>query len=293
VRGEVYLLGVVVPEGSNRFDIARILQVRLDIPAETFLQATQDPAPIRDLDPQAPSLEGYLFPDTYQFEYRTSAARVAHRMLARFREIYHQDFQQDVAGSDLNLHRAMIIASLVEKETPDPAERPIVAQVFELRLEKQMPLQCDPTVLYAAELARHPIAVGAISGKDLAMTSPYNTYLHPGLPPGPIANPGKDSLRAAFHPASTTFLYFVSNNHGGHTFARTLAEHQRNVARYRKQLAALRRSAPDAEKPGASTHQTLSRQRQIRPAGKEVNHEQRTNHPAKPEGKRPKKHRSQ
>ena len=249
VRGEVYLRTVVIPEGSNRFDIARILQNRLDIPAENFLQATQDPAAIRDLDPQAPSLEGYLFPDTYRFEYRTSAARVVRMMLAQFRAVYKQDFEQDLGQSDLDLHQVMTLASLVEKETPDPPERPIIAQVFELRLEKRMPLQCDPTVLYAADLIDRPI--GAITESDLQIDSPYNTYLHAGLPPGPIANPGKASILAVLHPASTHYLYFVSNNHGGHTFARTLAEHRRNVARYRKQLAALRSSQPDAGKPRA------------------------------------------
>ena len=289
VRGEVYLRDVVVPEGSNRFDIARILQNRLDIPAENFIQATANPAAIRDLDPQAPSLEGYLFPDTYQFEYRTPAARVVHRMLGRFRQIFNQDFRQDLRRSDLNLHQAMTIASLVEKETPDPPERPIVAQVFESRLEKHMPLQCDPTVLYAADLRRHPL--GAITENDLQIDSPYNTYLHPGLPPGPIANPGKASLRAVLDPASTSFLYFVSNNHGGHTFARTLAEHQRNVARYRKQLAALRRSAPDAGTPQAPAHQKISKQRQTRTAGKKVNHAPRTRHSAKPRGKKKRRSR--
>ena len=252
VRGDVYLRTVVIPEGSNRFDIARILQNRLDIPAEDFLQATQDPGAIRDLDPQAPSLEGYLFPDTYRFEYRTSAARVAGKMLAQFREIFKQDFQQDLGQSDLNLHQVMTIASLVEKETPDPPERPIIAQVFELRLEKHMPLQCDPTVLYAAELDRHP--VGPITENDLQIESPYNTYLHTGLPPGPIANPGKASIRAALYPASTRYLYFVSNDHGGHTFAGTLAEHRRNVARYRKHQAALRRAAPETANHRAAKH---------------------------------------
>ena len=251
-RGDVYFRTVVIPEGSNRFDIARILQNRLDIPAENIVQATRDPAAIRDLDPQAPSLEGYLFPDTYQFEYRTSAAHVVGKMLARFRTIFKQDFQQDLSQSDMNLHQVMTVASLVEKETPDPPERPIVAQVFELRLEKHIPLQCDPTVLYAAELNLHP--VGPITENDLQIESPYNTYLHAGLPPGPIANPGRASIRAVFDPAATQFLYFVSNNHGGHTFAGTLAEHQRNVARYRKQVSALRQSAPDAAKHRAAKH---------------------------------------
>ncbi len=253
IRGQVYLRTVVIPEGSNRFDIARILENRLGVSAENFIEATSDPAAIRDLDPQAPSLEGYLFPDTYRFEYRTSAAHVAARMLDQFREVYKEDFRKDLAGSDLDLHQVMTLASLVEKETPDRPERPIVAQVFELRLKKGMLLQCDPTVLYAADLEGHPIKT--ITENDLQAESPYNTYLHPGLPPGPIANPGAASIRAVLHPAATRFLYFVSNNHGGHTFARTLAEHRRNVARYREQVAVLRRSAPDAKSNRTRKHQ--------------------------------------
>ncbi|HVB29024.1 MAG TPA: endolytic transglycosylase MltG [Terriglobia bacterium] len=242
VRGEVYFRTVVVPEGSNRFDIARILQRQLGIAPADFLRVTQEASPIHDLDPQAPSLEGYLFPDTYRFEYHPTAAHVAMTMLARFREVIRQNFQPELSQSGVSLHEAVTLASLVEKETPDPLERPIIAQVFELRLKKGMLLQCDPTAAYAAEIDHLP--AGPITETDLNLQSPYNTYVHSGLPPGPICNPGKASIRAAFHPASTHYLYFVSNTHGGHRFAGTLAEHQRNVARYRKQAAALRRLAP-------------------------------------------------
>ena len=243
VRGEVYFRTVVIPEGSNRFDIARILRNKLGIAPENFLRVTQNAAPIHDLDPEAPSLEGYLFPDTYRFEYHPTAARIAMRMLARFREVLNHDFQQGPSRPDVSLHRIMTLASLVEKETPDADERPIIAQVFDLRLEKGMLLQCDPTVAYAAEIAHLPSA--PITESDLNLKSPYNTYVHLGLPPGPICNPGKASILAALHPATTHYLYFVSNTHGGHRFAATLAEHQRNVARYRKRAAALRHLAPD------------------------------------------------
>lgn len=243
IRGEVYFRTVVIPEGSNRFDIARILNDRLGIAPEGFLKVTQNAAPIHDLDPEAPSLEGYLFPDTYRFEYHPTAALIAMRMLARFREVLKHNFPQDIGQPNVSLHRIMTLASLVEKETPDADERPIVAQVFESRLEKGMLLQCDPTVAYAAQIAHLPPA--PITESDLNLKSPYNTYVHSGLPPGPICNPGKASILAALHPASTHYLYFVSNNHGGHRFAATLAEHQRNVARYRKQAAALRHLEPD------------------------------------------------
>jgi len=250
VHGEVYFRTVVIPEGSNRFDIARILHNRLGISPKAFMKITQDASPIHDLDPEAPSLEGYLFPDTYRFEYHPTAEHIAMKMLARFREILNQDFQQDLRQQGVSLHRIITLASLIEKETPDPEERPIIAQVFELRLEKGMLLQCDPTVAYAAEMNHLPPV--PITESDLKLNSPYNTYVHSGLPPGPICNPGKASILAALHPASTHYLYFVSNNHGGHRFARTLAEHQRNVARYRKQAAALRHLASD--KAGTSQH---------------------------------------
>jgi peptidoglycan lytic transglycosylase G len=246
-RGDVYIRAVTIPEGSNRFDMARILQNRLDIPAEDFLQVTQDPAAIRDLDPQATSLEGYLFPDTYRFEYHASASHVAAVMLARFREIFRRDFQGDLNRSDLDLHQAITLASIVEKESSDPLDRPIVAQVFERRLRIGMLLESDPTVRYAVELDGRP--PGAIAKSDFQIASPYNTYVRAGLPAGPIANPGAAAIRAVFHPASTRFLYFVSDNHGGHLFARTLAEHQRNVARYRRQAAVERRPTPDATEP--------------------------------------------
>ncbi|MEJ2009872.1 MAG: endolytic transglycosylase MltG [Acidobacteriota bacterium] len=248
VRGEVYFRTVVIPEGSNRFDIARILHKRLGIPPADFLKVTQETSLIDDLDPHAPSLEGYLFPDTYQFEYDPTAAHIAMTMLARFRQVIHQHFQQELSQPGVGLHEVITLASLVEKETPDPQERPIVAQVFELRLKKGMLLQCDPTVLYAAELDHLPTE--HIDESDLKLQSPYNTYVHGGLPPGPICSPGKASIAAVLHPASTHYLYFVSNNHGGHRFAKTLAEHQRNVARYRKQVAAFRRLA--AGKAGAA-----------------------------------------
>jgi peptidoglycan lytic transglycosylase G len=252
IRGEVYFRSVVIPEGSNRFDIARILQRRLGIDPEDFLRVTQEASPIHDLDPQAPSLEGYLFPDTYRFEFHPTTAHIAMTMLARFREVLRQDFQQNLNQSNKNIHQVMTLASLIEKETPNPDERPIIAQVFALRLQKGMLLQCDPTVAYAAEMAQLPTA--PITESDLNLKSPYNTYVHTGLPPGPICNPGKASILAALHPASTDYLYFVSNNHSGHRFARTLAEHQRNVARYRKQAAALRHLEPDQAGISQRTH---------------------------------------
>ena len=243
VAGDVYLYSVVVPEGSDRFDIARILSDRMAIGPDDFLRRTEQTTRIHDLDPKAPTLEGYLFPDTYRFPRGVTADTVIATMVARFRHVMQTRFHDDfVPGSEI-LHSAVTLASLVEKETPDPAERPLVAGVFTRRLEIGMLLQCDPTVIYAARLADRPI--GTIRASDLNFDSPFNTYRHGGLPPGPIANPGESSLRAAFHPAAGNSLYFVSNNHGGHVFAKSLDEHQRNVAHYRRESRARRRRTVD------------------------------------------------
>ena len=239
IVGDVYLYAVMIPEGSDRFDIARILAERMAIDPADFLRRTEQTSRIHDLDPEAPTLEGYLFPDTYRFPRRVTPDAVISTMISRFRHVLQTRLREEKIASSVNLHSVVTLASLVEKETPDPAERPVVAGVFTRRLEKNMLLQCDPTVIYAARLAGRP--TGAIRGSDLKFDSPFNTYLHGGLPPGPIANPGESALRAAFHPANGDTFYFVSNNHGGHVFSKTLAEHQRNVARYRRESEASRR----------------------------------------------------
>jgi UPF0755 protein len=253
IRGDVYLHPVLIPEGSDRFDMARIFDERLAIDPAVFLRTTEQTALIRDLDPQAPSLEGYLFPDTYRFPRRTDAATVVATMLARFRHVLATHFRDEIAADRGQLHEVVTLASLVEKETPDPTERAMVAGVFTRRLEKGMLLQCDPTVVYAARIAHHPI--GVITTKDLNFDSPFNTYRHAGLPPGPIASPGEAAIRAAFHPAIGDTLYFVSNNHGGHLFSRSLAEHQRKVARYKQEVAASQHKAlatPKTSVPSAT-----------------------------------------
>lgn len=244
VRGDVYYHLVVVPEGSDRFDIARILHEKLGLDPQEILQVTAQPDPIRDLDPSAPSLEGFLFPDTYRFPASTTPAKAAEAMVARFRQVLDSRFRQVLsAAPDENLHEVLTLASLVEKETPNPVERAQIAGVFRRRLQDHMTLDCDPTVAYAARLASasldpSPSGPAPITAGQLALDSPYNTYRRAGLPPGPICNPGTASLEAALHPAGGNALYFVSNLHGGHVFASTLAEHNRNVARYRREVAA-------------------------------------------------------
>ncbi|HLY62837.1 MAG TPA: endolytic transglycosylase MltG [Terriglobia bacterium] len=242
VRGEVYLHPVLIPEGSDRFDIAGILNRDLKIDEQEFLRITGQAAFIQDLDPKATTLEGYLFPDTYRFPRGVSPSTVVEAMLTRFRHVYDAKVNKNLESSGKSPHDVITLASLVEKETPNPVERPIVAGVFARRLERGMVLACDPTVVYAARLNHRMLErpLPAITRSDLEFDSPYNTYRHAGLPPGPIANPGQASILASLSPAPGAALYFVSNNHGGHVFANTLAEHERNVARYRREVAELR-----------------------------------------------------
>jgi UPF0755 protein len=171
----------------------------------------------------------------------------------------------------------MTLASLVEKETPEPSERPLIAGVFERRLSRGMPLQSDPTVVYAGRLDHR--SIGPITQTDLEFDSPYNTYRHSGLPPGPIASPGLASIRAALHPADGDALYFVANNHGGHVFARTLAEHQRNVSRYRREVAALRRNEPETVSRKSRPTAHGPRKRAARAQKRGTNNQQEANHP--------------
>ncbi|HEV2351807.1 MAG TPA: endolytic transglycosylase MltG [Terriglobia bacterium] len=284
VRGEVYLHPVLIPEGSDRFDIATILNRALNIDPADFLRITRETALIRDLDARAVTLEGYLFPDTYRFPRGVSPSTVVETMLLRFRHIYESKLKSDLESSGASLHDVMTLASLVEKETPDRMERPIVAGVFARRLERGMHLACDPTVVYAARLDHRMLErpLPAITKTDLNFDSPYNTYLHAGLPPGPIANPGQASILAALEPAPGDALYFVSNNHGGHVFAKTLAEHERNVARYRREVAELRSEAhdeasapghPPSEKHPTGSHATAGSTK------RGTREKQKTNHP--------------
>jgi UPF0755 protein len=231
VAGDIYVHTVVIPEGYNILDIANAMQAAGLGSREDFLTvARTNLGLISDLDAQAPSLEGYLFPDTYQFTRTQSLHDMAAAMVKRFRQASRQ------LGMTTDFHRLVTMASIVEKETAVPAERPLVASVFYNRLDRRIVLATDPSVIYAALLAGR--YNGAIHQSDLQLDSPYNTYKHAGLPPGPICNPGRDSLQAAMQPANSDFLYFVSDNNGHHRFARTLEEHSRNVAAYRRALAA-------------------------------------------------------
>jgi UPF0755 protein len=231
-RGDVYTKTVTVPEGASIFDIAvRLEQAGFGVQQQFLSAATRQTVLVADLDPGAKSLEGYLFPDTYHFSPKATPEQIATAMVKRFRQAAQQ------LGLTQNVHKVVTMASLIERETALDAERPLVASVFENRLAKNMPLMTDPSVIYGLQLQR--LWRGTIYASDLKRDTPYNTYVHPGLPPGPVANPGIRSLRAAMEPAQTNYLYFVAagdNPQGRSIFATTLEEHTRNVAEYRNAL---------------------------------------------------------
>ena len=226
-RGDIYVHTVVVPEGYNIFEIAQAIEEAGLGPSQDFLNvATSDTALISDLDPEAKTLEGFLFPSTYEFTRTQSMQEMAAMMVRQFREVAHE------IGLNNDIEKTVTMASIIEKETGNPEERPEVASVYYNRLEKHMALQADPSVIYA-ELLQGDYS-GALHHADMQFKSDYNTYAHPGLPPGPIGNPGKSALEAAMHPAITDYFYFVSDGNGHHRFAHDLEEHNRNVAAFRK-----------------------------------------------------------
>ena len=236
-RGDVYFRTVVVPEGFTMFDIARAIETAGLGPAEDFLKVAQsDTALIADFAPNAPCLEGYLFPDTYQFSRMMTMHEMAAAMVKQFRQVANQIglIQAQESTPSEELHRTVTMASIIEKETAVAEERPLVASVYYNRLEKRIALDADPSIIYAELLAG--AYTGALHHDDMRFNSPYNTYTHTGLPPGPIANPGKSALEAAMHPAQSDYYYFVADAAGHHRFARTMEEHDRNVASYRRAM---------------------------------------------------------
>jgi UPF0755 protein len=248
-RGDVYFHTVVVPEGFTMFDIARAIEAAGLGPADEFLKVVKSGTSlIADIAPNAPSLEGYLFPETYQFSRLMTMQDMAGAMVKQFRQVARQIgltpggevlLASDPVPSGLQLsqnevERTVIMASIVEKETSVPAERPEVASVYYNRLAKHVALDADPSIIYAELLAG--TYQGALHHADMSFSSAYNTYRNAGLPPGPIANPGRSSLEAAMHPAETDYLYFVADAQGHHRFARTMQEHNKNVLAYRKAM---------------------------------------------------------
>jgi UPF0755 protein len=233
-RGDVYTISVTFPEGANMFEMAVRLEQAGLAGGQEFIDALEKHTElVADLDPKARNLEGYLFPDTYHFARKASPAQIAAIMVRRFRAIAGQ-LGLTQPGMKGNLHDVVTLASLVERETAVDEERPLVASVFQNRLAKKMPLMTDPSLIYGLELEGR--WRGTIYASDLKHDTPYNTYLHAGLPPGPIANPGMKSLRAAMEPAHSDFLYFVAagaNPQGQSIFSRTLDDQNKAVAGYR------------------------------------------------------------
>jgi UPF0755 protein len=226
-RGDVYTRAVTIPEGFNLYDIANAVEAAGLGDHQAFLKAAHDNTSLIAIwDPSAASLEGYLYPDTYRFSRHTSPRLMLETMVRRFRS------EVALLGLTDNLAQTVILASLVEKEVHFDDERALAAGVFRNRLDRGMPLQTDPTVIYAALLAKR--WTGVIHRSDLDFDSRYNTYRHTGLPPGPICSPGAAALRAAMHPAQTDKLYFVADNTGHTQFSAGLGEHTQAVNRYRQ-----------------------------------------------------------
>ncbi len=232
-RGDVYLRAITFREGLTIRQMAELYEARGFGPAADFIRAADNSDAIRAVDPDARDLEGYLFPDTYTLPRRATAEQLVSRMVTGFQKALTPELREHAAARGLSVRELVTLASIVEKETGKADERPLVAAVYANRLKIGMGLQCDPTVIYALERAGR--FNGNLTREDLHnYDSPYNTYRYAGLPPGPIAAPGRASLEAAATPADVAYLYFVSRNDGSHAFAATLEEHNRNVFEFQK-----------------------------------------------------------
>jgi UPF0755 protein len=249
-RGEVYVVNLTIPEGLTIREMAALAESHGVGTAAEFIAAANDGARIHALDPAARNLEGYLFPDTYPVTRRTDTPRLVHMMVDRFEHVLTPEVRRAVEQRGLSIHQTVTLASIVEKEAARADERPMVAAVYLNRFRLGIPLQCDPTVIYALQLAGK--YTGNLRRDDLMFDSPYNTYRYAGLPPGPIASPGRAAVDATIHPADVDYLYFVSRNDGSHAFARTLEEHNRNVQKYQVQYFRDLRAGKASEPGGAA-----------------------------------------
>lgn len=249
-KGEVDLVRITFREGLTIADMAALFETQGLGTAASFREAAGTAASIADLDPVATDLEGYLFPETYAVSRHVEAAKLVAAMVDRFRVVLTPELQEAARARGLTLRQFVTLASIVEKETGAASERAMVAAVYSNRLKIGMGLQCDPTVIYA--LQRAGTYDGNLRRDDLAFDSPYNTYKYAGLPPGPIAAPGKDAMEAAAHPADVGYLYFVSRNDGTHAFASSLDEHNRNVQKFQVQYFRERRLAERQRRDAAA-----------------------------------------
>ncbi|RMH31486.1 MAG: endolytic transglycosylase MltG [Nitrospirae bacterium] len=233
VEGRVLQHAVTIPEGFTMVQIAELLDEHGLTNRHEFLRVCRDASFIRTLGigvpTNAPSLEGYLFPDTYFLTRRMSPHDIVRMFVRRFNKVFTEELRMRARDIGLTVHEVLTLASIIEKETSLPEERPVISGVFHNRLRRRMPLQSDPTVIYALKEFD-----GNLRKQDLVLESPYNTYRVIGLPPGPIANPGKAAILAALYPQETDYVYFVSRNDGSHQFSVTLAEHNAAVERYQR-----------------------------------------------------------
>ena len=227
-KGLAILYPVTIPEGFTKDQIADVLAAKGLVEKKRFLELTEDKAVLSQYGISGPSLEGYLFPDTYHFSRGTPALAVLDAMVKRFKQVV-APFMDKVQGTGMTIEQVVTLASIVEKETGRSEERPLIASVFLNRLRLGMRLESDPTVIYGMENFG-----GNLKKRDLTDKTPYNTYVIQGLTPGPIANPGLESIKAVLEPAGTEYLYFVSKNDGSHHFSKTLSEHNRAVEIYQK-----------------------------------------------------------
>jgi UPF0755 protein len=229
VNGWVIQHMVTIPEGYNIYQIAETLAKEGLVKKQEFLAKAFDKDIISSLGVEGSSLEGYLFPDTYEFWRDMQAEDVLRKMTGRFKKIYSQKYAEAAKGQGLSMREVVTLASIIERETGVPGERGLISAVFHNRLRRGMPLQADPTVIYGIRNFN-----GNLTRKDLRTPTPYNTYIIKGLPPGPIACPGEAAIKAVLNPVKKRYLYFVSKNDGSHYFSITLEAHQRAVAIYQK-----------------------------------------------------------
>ncbi|MDQ3212623.1 MAG: endolytic transglycosylase MltG [Acidobacteriota bacterium] len=228
--GDVHLLPITFREGLTVRQMSELFAAKGLGTAQEFVAAAANGQLVAALDPAARDLEGYLFPDTYSLPREATATQLVARMVEGFERVLTPELRARASARGLGVRQLVTLASIIEKETGKPEERPVVAAVYSNRLRIGMGLQCDPTVIFALERAGR--YTGNLTRDDLRFDSPYNTYRYAGLPPGPIASPGRASLEAAVNPADAPYLYFVSRNDGSHAFASTLPEHNQNVFEY-------------------------------------------------------------
>jgi UPF0755 protein len=231
VKGRVMLHSVTVPEGLTVGEILPLVSPLLADGGRGFEASTRDTRRVAAFDDRAADLEGYLFPETYSFPKGVTAAEAVGAMVNQFQSVFSDSWRSRSRDLRMSVRQAVILASLIEKETSVGSEKPLVSAVFHNRLKIGMKLDCDPTIIYALKLKG--AYAGRLLRKDLALDSPYNTYRYAGLPPGPICNPGREAIEAALYPAAAPYLYFVATDDGGHRFSRTFSEHAAAVRMYR------------------------------------------------------------